>query len=458
MGWFSGSDNSADVKKQHEYDVAVWEFERDTQNLAWKHADSAYNAQVKTNEQIRDYEYESQVRAWEDAAAIREFDFDNQRDAHNASVEAYNEQLEYNELAETISLNDNTRKYNDRMTEIGFQNEELLMNHDFTHELKSTEVRHAIEQGKVTGTKISKGVRDAVKDAGFNAREMNNQINAARQDAARKGTEMSLESLQKQGKVMAMGQTGRSAQKNLQSVLAEQGRGQKALLDSLTNEELGHSLNMERLPSKLDSQQSDASISYAELNVGLAQTSEAAGLAIEQSKTKTGMGQRQLQESIASADLQFTADKQRIALDRYSADMAAEANIAPDAVMAPAPNFPVKAPTPFTQPPAKPPSDARWEKTKPIEGAISKQPGIIQQLFSDDRLKYDINRVGTSKKGVPIYTFRYRFDGKHGPKYKGTSAQDLLNTEFADAVGQTEKDGFLYVNYSKLDVEFEKVT
>ena len=141
MGWFKGKSNKSDVKKQHNYDVAVWNFKRDTQNLQWKHADSAYNAQVKTNQQIRDFEYESQVRAYEDAAAIRDFDFANQRAAHNASVEAYNDQLDFNELAEQISLNDNRRKYNDRMTEIGFQNEELLMNHDFTKELKSTEVK-----------------------------------------------------------------------------------------------------------------------------------------------------------------------------------------------------------------------------------------------------------------------------------------------------------------------------
>ena len=141
MGWFKGKSNKSDVKKQHNYDVAVWNFKRDTQNLQWKHADSAYNAQVKTNQQIRDFEDESQVRAYEDAAAIRDFDFANQRAAHNASVEAYNDQLDFNELAEQISLNDNRRKYNDRMTEIGFQNEELLMNHDFTKELKSTEVK-----------------------------------------------------------------------------------------------------------------------------------------------------------------------------------------------------------------------------------------------------------------------------------------------------------------------------
>ncbi len=79
-------------------------------------------------------------------------------------------------------------------------------------------------------------------------------------------------------------------------------------------------------------------------------------------------------------------------------------------------------------------------------------------MKSDDRLKYDINRVGTSPSGIPEYTFRYRGEGAHGPTYKGTSAQDLLAMGRKDAVGQTEKDGFLGVDYSKLDVDFEVIT
>ena len=83
----------------------------------------------------------------------------------------------------------------------------------------------------------------------------------------------------------------------------------------------------------------------------------------------------------------------------------------------------------------------------------------VAALFpSDDRLKYDITRVGTSPSGIPKYTFRYRLDGEHGPKYMGTSAQDLLAMGRNDAVGQTEKDGFYKVDYSKLDVTMEVVT
>jgi len=453
-----GSDNKEYVEKQFEYDTTVWKYEWDEMNRSASHAMSSYLAETHSNQQIADYEYNAAVNNWQDANAIQDFDYANQMKAYNSSIETYDKQLSYNDLAEEIALNDNKRRRNDRHTEIGFQNEELLMNHDFTQTVKAFETIHALEAGQVKTIRLGKGIKDAFDSATLDSHSLLNQFNAARDEAARKGTDLTLEGLQKQGQVLASGQTGRTTRKNLQTVLSEIGRGQKTLSDMLTKEELGYTLNMEKMAIKLDSLKGDAKIGYNELAVQLAQTADKASMAILQSKIKTGVGQRQLQESLKSADQQYLADVQQIALKKYEGDLGAEANIAPEAVKAPAASQPVKAPEPFTQPP---PSAVSWDeyaKIHPLKGAISKSPGLLESIFSDDRLKYDINRVGTSKKGVPIYTFKYRFDGKHGPKYKGTSAQDLLNTKFKDAVGQTENDGFLYVNYSKLDVEFEKIT
>ena len=104
----------------------------------------------------------------------------------------------------------------------------------------------------------------------------------------------------------------------------------------------------------------------------------------------------------------------------------------------------------------KPPS---IDPPMPVKGAVA-SPGIIGSIMnalSDDRVKYNITRVGTSPSGVPEYTFKYRFDGEHGPTYKGTSAQDLLAMGRGDAVSQTEEGGFYRVDYSKLDVKMEKI-
>ena len=70
-------------------------------------------------------------------------------------------------------------------------------------------------------------------------------------------------------------------------------------------------------------------------------------------------------------------------------------------------------------------------------------------MVSDQRLKTDITHVGTSKSGVPIYTFRY---GDAPEVYTGVMAQDLA-TIAPDAVVPL-KDGYFAVDYSKIDVEF----
>ncbi len=71
---------------------------------------------------------------------------------------------------------------------------------------------------------------------------------------------------------------------------------------------------------------------------------------------------------------------------------------------------------------------------------------------SDIRLKEDIAPAGTSAKGFPLYTFRYR--GREGV-YQGVMAQDILKTR-PDAVVVND-DGFYMVDYAKLGIEFRRV-
>jgi hypothetical protein len=72
---------------------------------------------------------------------------------------------------------------------------------------------------------------------------------------------------------------------------------------------------------------------------------------------------------------------------------------------------------------------------------------------SDNRLKENIVLVSKSEKGINIYQFNYI--GKEG-LYEGVIAQELLDTEFQNALVEGE-DGMYKVDYSKLDVEFKKL-
>ena len=67
---------------------------------------------------------------------------------------------------------------------------------------------------------------------------------------------------------------------------------------------------------------------------------------------------------------------------------------------------------------------------------------------SDMRLKEDFKLVGKSPSNVNIYSFKYK--GKDG-KYEGVMAQEV---PWASTV---DDDGYLMVDYSKLDVEFKRL-
>jgi hypothetical protein len=74
---------------------------------------------------------------------------------------------------------------------------------------------------------------------------------------------------------------------------------------------------------------------------------------------------------------------------------------------------------------------------------------------SDKRLKNIIRKIGESTLGLNIYLFTYTFNPK--VIYQGVMAQELLDTPYENAL-ITDKNGFYQVDYSKIDVEFKKVT
>lgn len=68
-------------------------------------------------------------------------------------------------------------------------------------------------------------------------------------------------------------------------------------------------------------------------------------------------------------------------------------------------------------------------------------------MASDERLKTDIKRVGTSPDGFGIYQFRYK---GHAELIEGAMAQDVQRTR-PGAVSR-HRSGFLMVDYAQIDV------
>jgi hypothetical protein len=75
----------------------------------------------------------------------------------------------------------------------------------------------------------------------------------------------------------------------------------------------------------------------------------------------------------------------------------------------------------------------------------------VDDGLSDVRLKTDIEQVGMTVYGLPLYHFRY----KTGPeRFEGVMAQDVLEV-MPNAV-VTGDDGFYRVNYGRLGIRMTR--
>ena len=74
---------------------------------------------------------------------------------------------------------------------------------------------------------------------------------------------------------------------------------------------------------------------------------------------------------------------------------------------------------------------------------------------SERRLKYNIEFVGNSPMGIPMYHFNYKNEKDGVGRFIGTMVDDLQRLGFEDALIYGEDA--IYVNYSKIDVPFENV-
>jgi hypothetical protein len=88
--------------------------------------------------------------------------------------------------------------------------------------------------------------------------------------------------------------------------------------------------------------------------------------------------------------------------------------------------------------------------TTPVAGPsmFGQVTGALTAINSDIRLKDDIKLVGKSPSGIKIYNFKYKGDDK---KYQGVMAHQVPQASIVN------DEGYLMVDYNKLDVEFKEI-
>lgn len=95
-------------------------------------------------------------------------------------------------------------------------------------------------------------------------------------------------------------------------------------------------------------------------------------------------------------------------------------------------------------------------RTNALIGAAGGVGSAGFQAFSDVTLKENIEKVGESGSGIPIYHFDY-INKDHGDgRFEGVMAQDLQELK-PEAVIVVD-NGYLMVDYNKIDVTFRRVS
>ena len=370
-------DNQNNINLKFEQDNEAWSYDRaGTWSTYYHTLEKQYIADLNSKA-LNAYKEQLAFNQWQDKENMRLYSYAKEAEAYNASVEAYYEQLDFNDIAEELTIADTERAYQDKLISIGFQNEELLTKYYEGGKELALETK-GLTQGLKEARKTSKL---QIKEVGVN-REMDllndaldkaglrDGMAATKADAAFKVQGMRSELLQKEGQIKNLGQAGRSAEKAIQAVLANHGNAQMALYNSVANAESKYSLDVQKLAGALKNKTEMSQLQLdnitnalvnAETQIGLSE--KGTGLKFSSLQTGTQQGQVQLKQSLISAGEQHKADRNKIGMDKYQADIKAAAALKSRPSAPPQQKLPLLLPDTVYQKPMKP-----IDKPLPVRG------------------------------------------------------------------------------------------
>ena len=335
---------------------ANWEMAKAQHTFNWQEAQDAYWYQVESNdiaefnlEATRKWKHQTAINEWIDKDKQRLFDYSNQVDAYNASLEAMDRQLGYNTVAANLAVNASNRAYQDELTLMGYQLEDIARR----ERRKERDVdikRRDLGQQKTT----------LVKDTNLARQQFENQLASQRAKHKAKMDEAALKSLEAEGKIRSMGQAGRSTRKSIVSNLA----GYKALeydiAKAMYTDEVAGQLNLKRVNEKLRAAGGKLDLQDETLLEDLYNT-----------RVDTEFATEQLYTQLQSANLEFDHQQEIQKLDKFNADLRAREMVAAKPILPPQLIKPLELPQAKLQKPRFP-----REGPEPIKFAASTGHGL----------------------------------------------------------------------------------
>ena len=383
------------IEKQYKYDKKYYEYQNEQNETAYQHALQVREINKQNAKQATNYQNQTAKQQWKYQMDLQKQEYDVQVDSYKQSLKDYDKQVEYNSAAAAIAYEAENRKLEEALIQknFGLQDANLAMGKayasaSYAHQEADQSLRFANADTRLR--KDALGIQNAqlVKDKaqitnkeGWDLERIDLKYDQAQSDNMYKRMDAMVAKTKAIGAVRASGREGRSVGNEVQSVLAEYGRKQAQLVDSLvyaqTDQDISQRETVET--AKFSRGQKDTQISLnknqsSRLDVALDNTKQEIKIAknkidtqLEFSKDEFNISKAKIKASYDSAKKAAAAAKKKIDLDEYAANMAAHSKIRSK------PKYPPALPVPLQVPTTTFPKPTRPQKPpKPVKGALTK--------------------------------------------------------------------------------------
>ncbi len=214
FGGGGGGNDAADDQRDYQEKVAErqYEFDKLREQYNWDQLNRGAKDSLIRNiitrykqEENLQYKEQTMVDKWMHENAMREHRFNTEMEAYNRSERLYEKQVNYNMMQAKLSYEAEAQVTHDRYMKLAFDTAKYASKHSQA-QYKATQ-QHGMLQMQ----------RDSKRaDIGFSL------------------TDMYVKKLQAKGQIAAKGQAGASTEKQIQSVIAAEGRAHAGMLDKLT--------------------------------------------------------------------------------------------------------------------------------------------------------------------------------------------------------------------------------
>ena len=350
LNFFGGREQDRRMREmaeaQYQQDLLNYEF-------SWEEAKDAHTFRLEDIEiaqwnlaQQKKFEEETALREWVENDQQRLFDYNNQVDAYNASIEAYETQLDFNQIADQLATNSARLAYQDDLIRIGFQLEDV-----------TTKTEAQIQGIGVNRLSLVAKRNAALRENKINKNTLKQDLAARKAKYAQDLQNKQLEALAAEGKIKALGQSGRSARKSIAAALSNSQRLQYAIADAMTRDRVKVGLNLEALNAKLAAMGTDLDLQDHKQYLDLFNT-----------RVQLDQNERQINEQLISGNIAFEANKQKQKLDKYGADLRAREMISATPILQPEAPRPIERPELQIQTPRAPRPGPRPRKYVAAQG------------------------------------------------------------------------------------------